>query len=107
MMEKRRYERKSVNLPVTFIVKGRSEEPQSGVGRDISIGGIFIETPVSAPFNTELIIRVQLRMASGALGQFDLPGRVRWTRSGGMGVQFGLLGAQETHAITELTRDDQ
>jgi hypothetical protein len=29
---------------------------------------------------------------------------VRWTRSDGMGVQFGLIGARETHAITELTR---
>jgi hypothetical protein len=35
---------------------------------------------------------------------FALPGVVRWNRDGGMGVQFGLIGARETHAITELTR---
>jgi hypothetical protein len=29
---------------------------------------------------------------------------VRWVRDGGMGVQFGLLGAVETHIITEISR---
>ncbi len=39
--------------------------------------------------------------ASAAL---KLPGVVRWVRDGGMGVQFGLLGALETHVITEIGR---
>jgi hypothetical protein len=33
-----------------------------------------------------------------------LPGIVRWTKQDGMGVQFRLLGARETHAITEIMR---
>ena len=31
-----------------------------------------------------------------------LPGVVRWLKPGGFGVQFGLLGARDTHAISEL-----
>jgi hypothetical protein len=33
-----------------------------------------------------------------------LPGTVRWTSERGVGIQFGLLGTQETHAITEIER---
>ena len=33
---------------------------------------------------------------------FALPGKVRWTSHDGMGIQFGNLGARETHTITEL-----
>ena len=33
-----------------------------------------------------------------------LPAIVRWTSPVGMGVQFGLLGVRETHAITEIVR---
>lgn len=104
-MEKRRHARKSIDLPVSFTVKGRSDHA-SGVGRDVSIGGMFIETATAAPFNAELTIRVQLRTATGAMRDFDLPARVRWVRDGGMGVQFGLIGVHETHAITELSRED-
>ena len=28
----------------------------------------------------------------------------RWQRKDGMGIQFRLLGARETHAITEIVR---
>ena len=103
MIEKRRYARASIDTPVTFSVKGSSNE-ESGIGRDISIGGIFIETATAAAFGAEVVVRVSLRTAGGSMGEFKLPGVVRWVRSGGMGVQFGLLGVRETHAITELSR---
>ena len=31
---------------------------------------------------------------------------VRWARDGKIGVQFGLLGARETHVITEIAKRD-
>jgi hypothetical protein len=34
-----------------------------------------------------------------------LSGTVRWTTKSGIGVQFGLLGARETHTITEIVRE--
>ncbi len=73
-----------------------------GVGRDISVGGMFIETETPAPFNTEIVVVTEL---PGDRAPLSLPAVVRWTKPGGMGVQFGLLGARETHVITELTRN--
>ncbi|MBX3225359.1 MAG: PilZ domain-containing protein [Labilithrix sp.] len=101
MIEKRRYARASIDLPVQFAVKG-STGSASGIGKDVSIGGMFIETDAPASFGAEVVVRVRLRTPSNEDQDFDLPGVVRWVRSGGMGVQFGLLGALETHAITEL-----
>lgn len=100
MIEKRRHARASIDLPVFFVVKGHDGYAE-GIGKDISIGGIFVETEAPAAFGAELSVRVRLRTPTGDQ-DFDLPGVVRWTRQGGMGVQFGLLGALETHAITEL-----
>ena len=102
-MEKRRYARTSIDLPVLFAVKGAASHGQ-GIGKDISIGGMFIETQDTGTFGAEIVVRVRLRTPSGNDQDFDLPGVVRWVRSGGMGVQFGLLGALETHAITELAK---
>lgn len=102
MIEKRRYARASIDLPVTFRTKAGDAAAEPGIGRDISIGGMFIETENAAAFGSEIVVRVRLRTASGADADFDLPGVVRWVRAGGMGVQFGLLGVHETHAITEL-----
>lgn len=103
MIEKRKYARAAIDLPVQFAVKGANGSA-SGIGRDISIGGIHIETASPAPFNAEIIVRVRLRTPSKDDRDFDLPGVVRWVRGDGMGVQFGLIGALETHAITELTK---
>jgi hypothetical protein len=101
VIEKRRYARASIDLPVLFATKG-SANYANGIGKDISLGGIFIEAPAVVAFGAEIVVRVNLKTASGAYADFDLPGVVRWVRDGGMGVQFGLLGAHETHAITEL-----
>lgn len=102
-MEKRRHERASIDVPVLFAVKGAAGHGQ-GIGKDISIGGMFILTEGTAAFGAEVVVRVRLRTPSGGEQDFDLPGVVRWVRDGGMGVQFGLLGALETHAITELSK---
>ena len=103
MIEKRKYARAAIDLPVYFAVKGR-DGSASGIGKDISIGGIFIETESPAPFGADIVVRGRLRTPSNDDRDFDLPGVVRWVRAGGMGVQFGLMGAIETHAITELTK---
>ncbi|MDF2692130.1 MAG: hypothetical protein K0S65_513 [Labilithrix sp.] len=104
VIEKRRYARATIDMPVQFAVKGGAGSA-SGIGKDISIGGMFIETASPATFGADVIVRVRLRTPSNGEQNFDLPGVVRWVRSGGMGVQFGLLGALETHAITELSKN--
>jgi type IV pilus assembly protein PilZ len=40
----------------------------------------------------------------GTKADLRLPGIVRWAKPDGFGVQFGSLGARETHAISELLK---
>jgi Tfp pilus assembly protein PilZ len=68
---------------------------------DISLGGMFVRTEAPAAFGAELVLHIRL---PGAGTETHFPGVVRWTRPDGMGVQFGLLGARETHAITEIVK---
>lgn len=103
MIEKRRHARAVIDLPVLFASKGTDAMVQ-GVGKDISLGGMFVQTETPGAFGSEVVVRVRLRTPTNEQKDFNLPGVVRWVRADGMGVQFGLLGALETHAITELCR---
>lgn len=63
------------------------------------MGGMFVETSQRVVFGEQLSIAVHLPSAKQEL---NLPAIVRWLAPGGFGVQFGLLGARETHALSEL-----
>jgi len=65
------------------------------------VGGMFLQASDSPPFGTELTIVGRL---PGAKKDMRLPAIVRWTKLGGFGVQFGLLGALETHLLSELMK---
>lgn len=102
MAELRRHQRAPLDVALEFEAKG---SPERGPGRskDVSVGGMFILTATPLPFGADLVVHITL---PGEKSPFALPGVVRWSKSGeGMGVQFGLLGARETHAITELTKE--
>jgi len=98
--EKRRHFRKLVNLDVEFNVAEGPRQP--GVCRDFSLGGVHIDTTTPAPFGANVTVYLRLKGASNISA---LPGIVRWVKPGSMGVQFGLLGARETYAITEMLAD--
>ncbi len=100
MIEQRRYARVPLDRSATFSIKGETGA-RPGIAKDIAVGGMFIETATPARFGANVIIHVEL---PGQDGPVSLPGVVRWVRDGGMGVQFGLLGAVETHTITEISR---
>jgi Tfp pilus assembly protein PilZ len=89
-----------IDQELVFVAKGAGRE--TGVGRDISLGGLFIVTANPAAFGAEVTVTVTL---PGSETILSLPGIVRWTRADGMGVQFGLIGVRETHAIIELQRE--
>jgi uncharacterized protein (TIGR02266 family) len=100
--ELRRHQRAAIDVPVEFVAKGSSER-FAARSRDVSVGGMFVLTATPLPFGADLVLHVTL---PGQKAAFALPGVVRWSKTGeGMGVQFGLLGARETHAITELTKE--
>jgi hypothetical protein len=94
----RRHHRVPFTEPVVFSRKGASQN-LAGQSTDISLGGMFVETKTPEPFGAEVVVHVHV---PGEPSAFTLPAKVRWTSHDGMGLQFGLLGARETHAITEL-----
>ena len=97
MIDLRRHPRVKLESEVTFSKKG-TKDAMRGSARDISLGGMFIETDFPLAHNTELTVNV---LVPGQAAPFAIPAIVRWQAPDGMGVQFGLIGARETHAITE------
>jgi hypothetical protein len=100
LVEKRGAARSSIHVSLEFVRKD-TQEKLSGVGTDISVGGMFVETVTPAAFGSPIVLRCRF---PGHKDEMVLPGVVRWTSPIGMGVQFGLLGVRETHAITEIVR---
>jgi hypothetical protein len=100
VVDKRKYARVPIDTPLFFFVKG-DESEREGIGKDIAVGGMAIETKTPAAFGQSVIVHVSL---PGSDDIVVLPGVVRWVRGSLMGVQFGLLGALETHVITEIAR---
>ena len=98
MTEHRQHPRKSLEWPVAFQV---GASPRVGAScRDVSLGGMFIETPEPASYGAEVMIYLTL---PGLRDEAAIKSTVRWTKRGaGMGVQFGVMGARATHALIEL-----
>ena len=102
MTDLRRFPRVPLGQPIEFSTKEEDLPVRmEGVGRDISLGGVFIETDVSSAVGEHVVVHVTLPKAKREMA---LPAVVRWSGNEGMGVQFGLLGARETHEITEFTK---
>jgi hypothetical protein len=100
MVEQRRSHRSPLDATVQVKRKG-TDEVKGGRARDVSVGGMFVETESPFPFGAEVVVHVLL---PGHKEELAMPAVVRWTRVDGMGLQFGLLGARETHTITEIVR---
>jgi type IV pilus assembly protein PilZ len=97
--EKRTHVRVSIDLDLACELKSGSVI--AGTGKDLSLGGMYVECKENLAFGTELTIVAHL---PGTTGESRLPAVVRWSKPEGFGVQFGLLGARETHAIAQLLR---
>ena len=99
MSDKRKHPRKAISLNVTFEVDGIRQEGES---KDISIGGMFVTTAVPAKFQANVVVEVQF---PDQKDKSKIAGIVRWMKPEGMGVQFGPVGAKDTHSLTELLKD--
>ena len=97
MPEHRKYQRQRIDLPVAFDGVGRPRT--EALCRDVGLGGVFIETDAKVVFGEPLRLYVKL---PGMKDESRIAGIVRWTKPDGMGVQFGAMGARETHALTEM-----
>jgi hypothetical protein len=83
------------------LCKPENGEAFKGRALDISVGGMFIESSTKPAFGTNITVEL---LIPGSKEKSALPGVVRWNHENGFGVQFGLLGARDTHAITLLLR---
>ena len=97
MTEHRKHPRKIIETPVAFQV---GDGPRiDGRCHDLSIGGMFIETSSPAAYGVAVRVFVQL---PGLKQETAIDSIVRWAKPTGMGVQFGSMGARETHALTTM-----
>lgn len=99
-MARRRSHRIPIDVPVELTLRD-SWQKVDGVAKDISLGGMFIETTCKPDFGASVIVTFAL---PGRRNPMVVLGTVRWTGGRGIGVQFGPLGANETHAITQIER---
>lgn len=97
-MNKREHERYPARIRVAFTRNGKTIEALS---RDISLGGMFVETGDALAFGTQLELLLVLPSLPEPTA---VPATVRWSGSTGMGVAFGTLRAQQTWAINQLIR---
>ena len=73
-----------------------------GQTRNISRGGIFVQTDGMAKFGDKVELTLRL---PGVPGECVIPCIVRWAMEGkGLGVQFQSLRAIETWALNKLIR---
>jgi hypothetical protein len=99
VQDKRSHPRVPLSADVTCEVSGGASI--LGRAKDISVGGMYIESETQVSFGTEVSIVLRL---PNTKANARLPGIIRWIKPGGFGVQFGLMGARETHAISELLK---
>jgi hypothetical protein len=92
--ERRKHVRKRVNLDAALVLSG--SEVTQGIVRDMSLGGAFVTLEPTPPFGTSLDITFTLGGEP-----ITVASTVRWSKAGGVGVQFGLIGARHTYLITE------
>jgi len=94
--ERRRTVRRAVTLAVRVEAPGREI---AGVARDLGLGGMFVNA--SEPFS--YAAEVSVVFGRDPIGiELRLPAVVRWVTAHGFGLQFGRLGARETHALVQL-----
>jgi hypothetical protein len=99
--DKRSHQRVPLETTLTYTEAGAGQEIRSANARDISLGGMYIASEARPELGRSLSIKLTLPGNSTVL---TLPAVVRWFSDDGFGVQFQLLGAKETHAITRYAQ---
>ena len=85
------------------VVVGEDRHPAST--RNISLGGVFVETATPLPLQTRLQIRFRIPTQAEPI---EVGGEVRWVEPGGgeqlpgMGIRFQGLRAREVWALNRF-----
>jgi uncharacterized protein (TIGR02266 family) len=94
-----RYDRR---LEVEIVAEGRR---QVGHSRNISLGGLFVETTEPLPVQTTIQVRFRVPTQPEPI---DVTGEVRWIEKGptgqpaGMGIRFHGLRARDVWALNRF-----
>jgi hypothetical protein len=96
--EKRQHQRVDVRFEVLCEQEGQPD--MKAHARDVSLGGLFIERSPVPAFGVSFTVVTDAMAAK----RVRLPATVRWITPEGCGVQFGLLGAYETHALVNFIK---
>ena len=64
--------------------------------RNLSLGGVFVDTDVKPPFNSRVSLRFSIPNQREPI---QVGGVVRWVDPGGFGVQFDGLRARDVWAL--------
>jgi hypothetical protein len=98
--ERRASPRVSIRAAVT-VVEGT--ERICGWVRNLSIGGLFVETDAPPAINTE--VRVEMLLREGyAVRRLRAEAWVAWVGAGGMGLQFDALTPDDVDLIVRTLR---
>lgn len=101
MRDKRQYQRAVLQVKVRVVPKNSAAwETWETESFDISVGGMLLAGQSAAKIGEEVVLVFELPK----LGEVQMPGFVRWSSERGIGIQFGLIGPRETHAIGGLVR---
>ena len=96
--QRRQYFREPVALDLVLLCDG-ARTP--GRTRDLSLGGMFIETDRRLPFGTQVVLEV---VVPGAPTPVTIDATVRWADADGVGVQFAALRAVAVWALHQVLR---
>jgi hypothetical protein len=67
----------------------------------LSVAGVEVESLQPAPAGSDVVVWAELIDGEGEL---EMRGRVQWASATRFAVQFGPLGARQTHAIVRSAR---
>jgi len=80
-----------------------SKQVTFGFATDLSPGGAFVQTAFPSATGSRVVLRL---WRPGWAAELRLRGVVRWSRPGGMGVEFALVGWREETLLEELLGEE-
>jgi PilZ domain len=101
MPDRRRYPRCELRSAIEF-TGSNPRNVTFGFAIDLSPSGAFVQTAFPAVAGSPVVVRF---WRPGWLAELPIRGVVRWSHSGGMGVEFVGVGGREAALLDELRGD--
>ena len=100
-LKRRTQQRYTVRIPVSLIHEGEEYQGQS---RNMSLGGLFVETTTQLPFGATVQVQFRIPLLKEPV---EVEAEIRWVEtadgvSKGVGVQFKGLRAKHVWALNKF-----